>query len=197
MKKPGFWTLAMPISVVFLGAVYYVKVPEVRKAVDEKTPIVHSLLGRFVQDPKPKVIVMKAEQDPAFSKSKPARETATPKPVMTPAPMVAKAPEPVAPPVAPVAPPPVTPPPPAPVDWQKIASDRSKWPKKVVLAKPATFAAVLNGKIVGSLVAPAGAEANIIQMKDDKLGLEFNGGGGWVPAVDTDLLARLGGAGGQ
>jgi hypothetical protein len=81
------------------------------------------------------------------------------------------------------------------VDWQKIMSDKSKMPKKVILTKPATFKAVLNGKIVGTLVAPAGAEANIVQTKDDKLGLEFNGGGGWVPAAETDLLARIGAGG--
>jgi len=198
MKKPGAWSIAMPLSVVFLAAVYYIKVPEVRKTVDAHTSLAHNLLGGFVSDTKPKVIIQHGEQDPTFAKSKPAQPAPPPKALATPAPMVAKAPERVAPPVAPeLAVSPAAPATPAPtaaaVDWQKIMSDKSKLPKKVTLTKPATFKAVLNGKIVGTLVAPAGAEASIVQTKDDKLGLEFNGGGGWVPAAETDLLARIGG----
>lgn len=201
MKKPGPWSIAMPLSVVFLAAVYYIKVPEVQKAVDARTPLAHNLLGGFISDPKPKVIIQHGEQDPTFAKSKPtqpAQPALPPKALATPAPSVAKVPEPVAPTVVPepaVAPPPSTPAPAATVDWQKMVSEKLKLPAKVVLTKPATFAAVLNGKIVGSLVAPAGSEANIVQVKGDKLGLEFNGGGGWVPAAETDLLARLGSGG--
>ncbi len=195
----------MPLSVVFLAAVYYIKVPEVQKAVDARTPLVHNLLGGFVSDAKPKVIIQHGEQDPMFAKAKATQATPAPRALATPAPMVAKVPVPVTVPpsvsspeagVAPSIPVAATSLPAADaVDWQKIMSDKSKLPKKVTLTKPATFAAVLNGKIVGTLVAPAGAEANIVQTKDDKLGLEFNGGGGWVPAAETDLLARIGAGG--
>jgi len=199
MKKPGPWSIAMPLSVVFLAAVYYIKVPEVRKAVDARTPLVHNLLGGFVSDTKPKVIVQQGEQDPTFARAKTTQVTPAPRAVATPAPMAAKVPAPVPPSVS--SEPGVSPSKPvsatpaqvaATVDWQKIMSDKSKLPKKVTLTKPATFKAVFNGKVVGTLVAPAGSEANIVQTKDDKLGLEFNGGGGWVPAAETDLLARIG-----
>jgi hypothetical protein len=96
--------------------------------------------------------------------------------------------------VAPVtAVPPSAPPATGPLDLQAIASDRTKWPKKVVLTKAAAFPAVLNGKVVGSLTAPVGAEATLVSIKDNKVGLEFNGGGAWLPVDQTDLLARVAG----
>ena len=174
----------MPLSVVFLGAVYYIKMPEVRKAVDARTPIVHDFLGRFVQEPETQVVVVKAERDPALAGT-PARV-----PIATPAPIVERSTEAEAPPGSSVTP--VVPTPPRAVtDLPTIAADRTKWPKKVVLTKAATFPAVLNGKIVGTLVAPAGAEANVVQITNDKIGLEFNGGGAWVTVDQTDLFARL------
>ena len=57
-------------------------------------------------------------------------------------------------------------------DLQKLARDRSLWPKKVILKKPVTFPAVVNGKVVGNLVAPVGTEANLMAIKDGKLGSE-------------------------
>ncbi len=191
-KKSGVWSIAMPLSVVFLAAVYYIKVPEVRKEVDARTPVVRNLLGRFVQETGTKVIVLPPEQDPAFAKPKSTRMAESANAPATPAPMIAKVP---APSVPPVAPPPVAEPSPAPSaaapDMSKIASDRTLWPKKVVLTKSATFPAVLNGKVVGTLVVPVGAEANVVSIKDDKIGLEFNGGGAWLPANQTDLIARV------
>lgn len=195
-KSSRAWGIAMPLSVVFLAAVYYIKVPEFRKVVDSKTPVVNQLLGRWVQESGTKVIVLRSdEQDPLFAKATPRPGTA-PRPLATPAPMIAKVQPAATPPPAPLAPPPpVAPAPPVSVaDLQSIAADRSKWPKKVLLTKPVTFPAVFNGKQVGTLVAPAGAEANLLQIKDDKLGLEFNGGGAWVPAGETDLLARVRGS---
>jgi len=183
-KKSGIWSLALPLSVVFLAAVYYVKMPEVRKAVDARTPVVRNLLGRFVQESGVEIITLPGEKDPAFAKARPPREPAAREPDAP-----AKAPEAVAPPVAVVEPSPASVAP-AP-DLQTIAGDRTLWPKKVALIKAATFPAVLNGKIVGSLVAPAGTEANLVSIKDDKVGLEFNGGGVWLPAAETDLIARV------
>jgi hypothetical protein len=181
----------MPLSVVFLAAVYYIKVAEFRKWVDERTPIAKNLLGRWVQESGTKVIVLKGEQDPTFMKPKPPRDATVVKPLITPAP-IAKAPEPVAPPVAPVEsntpPPPVAPA----IDWQKLAANPSKWPKKVALTKPVKFPAVLNGRVVGSLVAPIGAEANLRQITGEKLGVEFNGGGALISADESDFLQRLG-----
>ncbi len=185
-SKIGIWSVALPLSVVFLAAAYYAKVPEVRKAVDARTPHVRHLLGRFVQESGTQIIVMQGEQDPAFARPKPApgpapvRVAAMPEPVPIPAPPA-------------VAPPVESRPPAAPVvfDLQKIAADPSLWPKKVTLTKPAKFPAVLNGRIVGELIAPAGSEATLKLIKNDQVGLEFNGGGAWLPAAETDLSARV------
>ncbi len=184
--KSGIWGIALPLSVVFLGAAYYVKVPEVRKEVDARTPIVRNLLGRFVQESGTQVIVMQGEQDPMFSKPKPAPAANRIASASEPEPVITEAAEAAAPPVESAPPPPV-----APLDLQKIAADPTLWPKKVTLHKPTKFPAVLNGKIVGELVAPAGAEATLKLIKDDKVGLEFNGGGAWLPATETDLIARV------
>ncbi len=190
-KSSKMWSIALMLSVVFLAAAYYIKVPEFRKFVDSKTPVAHEYLGRFVQEPVVK-IEWKGEMDPLLAKPTPARsENAAMAPMRkapetpAPAPVIAKVPDA---PVLPAAPSPgpndVAP------DLAKIAGNRALWPKKVTLTKDATFPAVLNGKIVGSLVAPAGSEAILHSIKDDKVGLEFNGGGAWLPAGDTDLLAR-------
>lgn len=195
-KSSRGWSIALPLSVVLLAGVYYIKVPEFRKAVDAKTPLANKFLGQWVQESGTKVVMLQPEQDPLFAKATP-RGVAPVKPLATPPPMVAKVPEPATPPPAPAPapPPPVAPPPVmSAADLQTIAADRAKWPKKVVLMKPVTFPAVFNGKQVGTLVAPAGTEAELVQIKDDKLGLKFNGGGAWVPAAETDLLARVKGS---
>ena len=180
-KSSGIWSITLPLAVVVLAAAYYVKVPSVRTAVDAKAPWVADLLGRFVQEPEIKLVVVKQEK-PAPPPPE-VREKPKPQPVAPVAPVaVTNVPEKPGPLAAPLA---------ATVDLQKIASDRSAWPKKVVLTKPASFPAVLNGKVVGSLVAPAGAEATVVSIKDDKVGLEFHGGGEWLPIDQTDLLARV------
>lgn len=178
------------LSVVFLAAAYYIKVPEFRKFVDSKTPLAREYLGRWVQEPVVKV-EWKGEMDPLFAKPTPQRSASAEVQPSRKAPEAA-APQPVAKvpdaPVLPVAPSP-SPTEMAP-DLQKIASNRALWPKTLTLTKAATFPAVFNGKIVGSLVAPAGSEVILHSIKDDKVGLEFNGGGAWLPVDQTDLLAR-------
>ncbi len=187
-KTSRIWAIAMPLSVVFLAAVYYTRVPEFRKFVDDKTPLANQLLGKWVKDTSTKVIELKGEQDAMFAKATPPRGTPPLRALATPAPNLANVPAPA----TPAPPPPVaTPPPISALDLQKLASDRTKWPKTVALTKPVMFPAVLNGKEVGKLLVPAGSEANLRQIKDDKLGLEFNGGGAWVPAAETDLVARV------
>lgn len=189
--KSKRWSIALVLSVVFLAAAYYIKVPEFRKFVDSKTPLAREYLGRWVQEPVVK-IEWKGEQDPLFAKPTPPRSaSAEVQPVKrapaapAPQPAVARVPDA---PVLPIAPSP-SPAEMAP-DLQKIASNRALWPKTLTLTKPATFPAVFNGKIVGSLVAPAGSEVILHSIKDDKVGLEFNGGGAWLPVDQTDLLAR-------
>ena len=168
-KKSTFWSVALPLAVLFVGAAYYVKMPSVRENVDARTPIVRQLLGRFVQKP---VIV----EVPAKSAASTPAAKAESAPKTTPVPIVQAAPPTPA---------------PAPLTLQQIASDRSLWPKKVALKKAATFPAVVNGKVVGSLTAPVGSEATVQAIQGDKVGLEFKGGGAWLPVEQTDLLSRV------
>lgn len=88
---------------------------------------------------------------------------------------------------------PITVPPITPIvyDLPTIAADRSVWPKKVALKKATNFPAVQNGRVVGSIVVPAGSEANLRDIKDGKVGLEYQGGGAWLPADQTDLVPRV------
>jgi hypothetical protein len=76
-------------------------------------------------------------------------------------------------------------------DLQKLSHDPSLWPKKVALKKEATFPAVVDGKVVGSVIAPAGVETNLKSIKDGKVGVEYQGGGAWLAVGDTDLEARV------
>jgi hypothetical protein len=77
------------------------------------------------------------------------------------------------------------------VDLPRLASDRPAWPKTVRLKSAREFPAVVNGKTVGTIAAPAGTEANLVAIQAGKLGIEFNGGGAWVEPGETDLPARL------
>ncbi len=186
-KNSGIWSIMLPLSVVILGAAYYIKMPAVRQAIDARTSVVHDLLGRFVAEPE--VHVVKKETPPYIpSYAEPVREV-PPAPRKVPVAMasVSTTPTPVPAPV----PIPVAPAPPAAFDLQKLSSDHTLWPKKVALAKPATFPAVLNGKQVGSLVVPAGTETELVAIQNGKLGLKFNDGGAWLNVEDTDLIARV------
>jgi hypothetical protein len=170
-----FWTFfALPGSLLVLGAAYYVRVPSVRHAIDARTPIVHQLLGKFISDSTVTVVEVKPAQTPKrpiVGTPKPEVVAATP----TPSPSVAVTSTPA----------------PAVFDIQALERDRTHWPKTVRLTKAANFPAVSNGKVVGSVVAPSGAEANLVAIKDGKLGLEFQGGGSWLAVEDTDFKARM------
>jgi hypothetical protein len=170
-EKPSkFWTfIALPASLVVLLAAYYLRVPSVRQAIDSRTPIVRQVLGRFVPASEDSEVVVKTERPAAAG---PRPDPAVPVVGGSPASPAANAR-------------------PAVFDLQSLARDRSLWPKKVRLTKPANFPAVLNGKVVGSLVAPAGSEANLLAIKDGKVGLEFQGGGTWLAVEDTDLQSRV------
>jgi hypothetical protein len=77
------------------------------------------------------------------------------------------------------------------VDVPRLAADPSSWPKIVKLKKAREFPAVVNGKAVGTIVAPPGSEARLVTIQAGKRGLEFRGGGAWVPAEETDIAVRL------
>jgi hypothetical protein len=118
----------------------------------------------------------------SFTKPAPAPTPApTPKPVATPTPT----PEPTA------TPTPAPTPWPTPVDplaWLRENSHR--WPKEVTLLEPTEFPAVFCGKIVGSVKVPAGTRARLVDVKEDTLGVAYNGAGVRVAPDATDIRQR-------
>ena len=164
-KASKFWIFAFPASLVILAGAYYIKIPSARKFIDEHTSLGHQLFGRFVHDT---VIV---EKVPAAEKEDPY------------AALVGQGSSPTARAQAAATP--------RVFDLQELARDPGHWPRKVSLKKPATFPAVVDGKVVGSLTAPVGAEANLKSIKDGKVGVEYQGGGAWLAVEDTDLAARV------
>ena len=59
------------------------------------------------------------------------------------------------------------------------------------LRKPTEFTAVANGKKVGMVQLPAGTETHLVKVNGQQLGLEYQGGGAWVPLAETDLLDHV------
>jgi len=164
-KTSKFWLFAFPVSLVILAGAYYIKIPSARKFIDEHTTLGHQLFGRFVHDT---VIVEKA---PAPEKPEDPYASLANQPNAGPG---------TKPPAAPKV-----------FNLQELAHDPAHWPRKVALKKPTTFPAVVSGKVVGSLIAPIGAEANVKSIKDGKVGVEYQGGGAWLAVEDTDLVARV------
>ena len=172
-KSNKFWLAALPVSLLILVAAYYIRVPAARRFIDAHTSLGRQLFGSFVHD----TVIVETVPRPGKSVAPYAAHAAPPGPPAhaTPAPIAA----------------PATPAPRPVFDLQKLAGDPSLWPKKVALKKATTFPAVVGGKVVGSLVAPVGAEANLKGIKEGKVGLEYQGGGAWLPVGDTDLEARV------
>jgi hypothetical protein len=172
-KSNKFWVCALPVSLLILVAAYYIKVPSARRFIDAHTALGHQLFGGFVHDTVIYETVPRSDKAAELAAVAAAQQSSQANAKPTPVAM------------------PATPTPRPVFDLQKLAGDPSLWPKKVALKKPATFPAVVGGKVVGSLVAPAGVEANLKGIKEGKVGLEYQGGGAWLPAGDTDLEARV------
>lgn len=164
------WAFGPPLSLALLFFAYYVKMPWFRDYIDPRFPWVKEHLARFVVQPD--VVMVK---DPHKETSDRYRTDGT-VPAATPTP-------------APAAAVPGLPPPP--LTMERFAADPSLWPKTVKLRTTIEFPAVFNGKIVGKVQAPAGTETNLKLVKDTQLGLEYQGGGAWVPASATDLLDKV------
>jgi hypothetical protein len=167
--KSAFWVLALLFSLVFLAAAYYVTTPSVRTAIDARAPWVHGVLNPYIRG---------------------SREPARIAPLVQ-----AEAPEPaVVPPASDVNVPPVGPlveaAQPEAFDLKKLAGNRAAWPAKVALTKATDFPAVVNGKVVGSLTAPAGTEVELVTISGGKLGVEYRGGGAWLFVEETDVVLR-------
>lgn len=165
-KPSVIWLFALPASLVILAGAYYIKIPSARKFIDEHTSLGRTLFGRFVSD----TVIVEHRSAPPPNPADNVPETPWPNKVA--AEKATPTPVPV-------------------FDLQKLARDPSQWPKKISLKKEATFPAVVSGKVVGSLIAPVGAEANVKSIKDGKVGVEYQGGGAWLAVGDTDLEARV------
>jgi len=77
------------------------------------------------------------------------------------------------------------------VDVAQLSHTRNEWPKFLSLKKIVEFPAVLDGKVVGSVKAAAGTQAQLVMFQGDKVGLEYQGGGAMVEIADTDLIERV------
>jgi len=65
------------------------------------------------------------------------------------------------------------------------------WPKTLALKKPCEFPAVLDGKKVGTVTAPAGSQVELVDVKNGRLGVKYQGGGAWLLPDATDLKQRV------
>ena len=174
-KTPNkLWAFGPPISLLLLAFAYYVKVPSFRDTVDAHFPWVKEHLAQFV--PEPTVVMIKDPANPETpDRPNPGdpslaahRRTGNPKPQATP-----------------------TPTPEEPLTMERFAANPNLWPKKVKLRKTIDFPAVLNGRKVGMIKVPAGTETNLVKVQNQQLGVEYQGGGAWVPIGETDLMDQV------
>ena len=184
-KSPSkLWAFGPPIAVILLAMAYYINTPSFRDMVDARLPFVHQWMAPLARQPKV-VMIDDSQPDARRPSLEGSQRPATPKPE------------------APThsALPPSKPPTPSghanssPADQESdlksLFTDRSCWPKVVTLQRRVEFPAVANGKVIGKLTAPPGTIANLVVVKDGKLGVEYRGGGAWLDVKDTDALARL------
>jgi hypothetical protein len=173
-KSPNkLWAFGPLISILLLMAAYYWKVPAFRDAVNSRFPWAKDHLSQFV--PPPTVVVI--QDSPKPPRPIPPAESPRPQTVIA------------------TTPNPMTPVPDTKGRDQRIAmqdcvADRSLWPKSVRLLRSIEFPAVLDGKVIGKIRAPAGTDARLVVVKDHQVGVEFRGGGAWVSIDDTDLMEK-------
>jgi pullulanase len=77
---------------------------------------------------------------------------------------------------------------PDPIAW--LLEHKDYWPKEAILRQPVEFPAVSKGKVVGSLVVPAGAEIKVLGITKQEVAADFMGGNRRVAIGATDLPAR-------
>jgi hypothetical protein len=75
-------------------------------------------------------------------------------------------------------------------DVREFATKRAQWPATVTLTKATEFPVVAKGKVLGYLEAPAGTEVKLLTISGGKLAVEYQGGGAWVFAEETDIARR-------
>jgi hypothetical protein len=184
-KSPSkLWAFGPLIAVILLAIAYYINVPAFRDMVDARLPFIHELMAPLVR--RPKVVVIHDPQPDAHRASFEVRQRITtprPEPPMQDVPPQSKLPNPsnyANPSQADQE-----------SDLKNLFTNRSCWPKVVTLKRRVEFPAVANGKVIGKLTAPQGSIANLVLVKDGKLGVEYHGGGAWLDVKDTDALARV------
>ncbi len=174
-KSPNkLWALGPFVSIALLAAAYYLKVPAFRDAVNARVPWAKEHLSQFV--PPPKIVIIRDKPVdsiplPPAAPPPSAPATSEPPPKASSPPPMAKAHDEV-------------------MSLQDFVANRALWPKTVKLRRETQFPAVLNGKVIGKLKAPAGTEANLVMVKDQQVGVEYRGGGAWVSITETDLMER-------
>jgi pullulanase len=77
---------------------------------------------------------------------------------------------------------------PDPLPW--LVPHKDYWPSEVILREALEFPAVSGGKVVGSLVVPAGAAVKVKEITGQEVAADFMGGDRRVPIAATDLPAR-------
>lgn len=164
--KGVFWLFAFACSLVLLAAAYYVTSPSVRSVIDPRAPWAEKLLRPYVRN-------SGESTEDAVSESRPPAAVPSAGDTAPPAPAV-----------------PSAPPEPEVFDLKKLAANKAAWPAKVAILKAHEFPAVVNGKKVGELIAPAGTEVGLVTISGGKLGVEYKGGGAWLFVEETDLATR-------
>jgi hypothetical protein len=168
--KGVFWLFAFVCSLVLLAGAYYVTSPSIRTMVDPRAPSVAKLLRPYVRN------ADESADNVAIESSPPAAAPSSGDRLPT------------APAVAPAVP--SAPPEPEVFDLKKLAANKAAWPAKVAILKAHEFPAVVNGKKVGDLIAPADTEVGLVTISGGKLGVEYKGGGAWLFVEETDLATR-------
>jgi hypothetical protein len=161
-NRPSALAGLAPIALVLIAVfVYYAKYHWARAWVDERFPWVKENVGSRLP---PLVITVGPDEQPIDAND------SAPRDVPATAPFISNN---------------------GVVDLPKLAADPASWPKTVKLKKAREFPAVVDGKAVGKIQAPAGSETRLVAIQAGKLGVEFRGGGAWIAPDETDLSERM------
>jgi hypothetical protein len=80
---------------------------------------------------------------------------------------------------------------PPPVTIATFETHPESWPKTLALKRPSEFPVVVNNKKFGTVTAPVGAQVHLVDVKNGRLGVEYQGGGAWLMPDATDLKDRV------
>ena len=176
------WILGPPLSLCLLVAALYIKKPDARDFIDRKCPWVKETVGKYAPPFEVRIVGVPPVAPPtpeqvASAEAPKIDGTSTPPPFTQP-PRTPRQ-EPKIPTVVADS-----------FDFNKVCQDPARWPKSVRLKTAVDFPAVLDGRVVGKLLAPSGAEARVIKISNGKVGVEYQGGGAWLAFESTDFVER-------